>query len=85
MEPLKIYYTGVDQGDGSLGVEFFLDYHLIELLEEAEPEAYRGEGGGCFMVTGGISGMQIRTVTEVLEQIVYLAESEQESLLCPLQ
>ena len=45
---MNIYYTGVDNGDGSLGVVFFDSKEAIEYLEEFNPETYRGEGGGQF-------------------------------------
>ncbi len=45
---MKLYYTGVDNGDGSIGVEFFDSQECIDLLEETDPERYRGEGGGWF-------------------------------------
>ena len=43
-----VYYTGTDNGDGSLGVSFFDSREAIEYLEEFDPETYRGEGGGQF-------------------------------------
>lgn len=45
---MRIYYTGVDNGDGTLGVEFFDAKETIEMLEEHDFERYRGEGGFYF-------------------------------------
>lgn len=45
---MRIYYTGVDQGDGSLSVEFYDSQEAIDYLESEVPEYYRGEGGGYF-------------------------------------
>lgn len=45
---MQIFYTGVDNGDGSIGVEFYNSRECIEFLELNLPESYRGEGGGSF-------------------------------------
>lgn len=39
-----VYAVGVDQGDGSVSVEFFDDPKTIEYLEDKMPEYYRNEG-----------------------------------------
>lgn len=60
---MRIYYTGTDQGDGSIGVEFFDSAEAIEQREEDDPETYRGEGGWSFEVPDGtvITGINIQT------------------------
>jgi hypothetical protein len=60
---MKVYFTGTDQGDGSLGVEFFDSQEAIEKLEEEDYETYRGEGGDWFEVPDGtvITGITIHT------------------------
>jgi hypothetical protein len=65
----RIYYTGIDQGDGSVGVGFYESQQCIDLLEEHDPESYRGEGGGSFQVDGEIRGIYIQTLEEVKEEI----------------
>jgi hypothetical protein len=67
-ETRTIYYTGVDGGDGSISVEFFESQECIDLLEEAIPEYYRGEGGNSFTVTGE-TDLEVTTLEEVKEQI----------------
>lgn len=59
---MRIYFTGTDGGDGSVGVEFFDSAEQIEQLEEDDPETYRGEGGDWFEVPDGtiITGITIR-------------------------
>lgn len=70
---MRIYFTGTDGGDGSLGVEFFDSQECIDLLEEQDYERYRGEGGGYFEVIGASSisfrGIEIQTLAQVLERI----------------
>jgi hypothetical protein len=61
---VKIYYTGVDTGDGSISVEFFNCQKCIHLLEDYFPEHYRGEGGGSFEV-GYFNGVRIQTLQDV--------------------
>lgn len=65
----KIFYTGVDHGDGSIGIRFYESQACIDLLEEEIPEDYCGEGGGSFMVSGEVAGIDIVTMREVLEEI----------------
>ena len=65
---MRIYYTGVDAGDGSIGVEFFNSPECITLLEDAMPEYYRGEGGGSFEV-GYFNGINVETLQDVRARI----------------
>lgn len=60
---MRIYYTGTDNGDGSIGVRFFDSIECIDKLEEYE--GFRGEGGGSFEVEGIITGIEIETMAEV--------------------
>lgn len=77
-ENMRIYYTGVDCGDGSISVEFFESQECIDLLEEHEPESYRGEGGRWFDVDGSISiTTQITTLKEVKARIAEDEEFEE--------
>lgn len=64
-----IYYTGTDQGDGSLGVEFWESKECITLLEEHDFEYYRGEGGGSFTVDGTITGINIGTFEDAKQYL----------------
>lgn len=64
----RIYYTAVDNGDGSLGVEFFESQECINLLEDNYPEYYRGEGGGYFDVEGSFD-KHIISIREVKADI----------------
>lgn len=61
---MRVFYTAVDCGDGSCNVEFYESQECIDLLEEHDPECYRGEGGGWFDVES-ISGISITTLDEV--------------------
>lgn len=65
----RIYYTGTDMGDGSLGVAFFESRECVELMEEHDPATYRGEGGGSFMVSGEVAGIEVQTLRDVLDII----------------
>ena len=71
MKMRRIWYTGTDGGDGSLGVSFYESRECIEKLEEHAPETYRGEGGRSFEVPEGteIVGIQIETMADVLAEI----------------
>lgn len=62
---MKIYFTGVDNGDGSIGVEFFDCFEAIELLEEVDYERYRGEGGGYFEVDSLPTNITILSLEDV--------------------
>ena len=66
---ITIYYTGVDGGDGSVGVEFYECQECIHLLEEAIPEYYRGEGGQSFTVSEIPPQLDVGTLEEVKEKI----------------
>lgn len=69
---IEIFYTGTDLGDGSLGVAFFYSRKCIELLEDHDPETYRGEGGGSFKIPVDAvftSGLSIRTLEDVISEI----------------
>lgn len=74
---MRIYYTGTDGGDGSLGVQFFESQECIDLLEEHDMETYRGEGGGWFDVEGTIFGIEIQTLDQVKEEIGEENEEEE--------
>lgn len=65
---MRIYYTGTDGGDGSIGVKFFSEDGLIEKLEEADPETYRGEGGGSFECSDFPESM-LTTAEEVADRL----------------
>lgn len=46
---MRIYYTTVNQFDGSYGVQFFDSQECIDILEDCDSDAYScGEGGGSF-------------------------------------
>jgi hypothetical protein len=65
-----IYYAGKNNGDGSIGVEFFESQECIDLLMETDPEAYGGcEGGGFFTTYSGVSDICVVTLDEVKERI----------------
>jgi len=68
---MRIWFTGTDGGDGSLGVSFYESRECIELLEEHYPETYRGEGGDWFEVPDGtvITGITIETLEDVKAEI----------------
>ena len=65
----RIFYTGVDYGDGSLGTAFFESKECIDLMEEHDPQTYRGEGGSSFMVSGETVGLDIMSMRDVLDII----------------
>lgn len=67
---MRIYYTAVDQGDGSMNVEFFDDPNSIRLLEEFIPEYYRGEGGSYFDVDSQPINITIETLESVKETLL---------------
>lgn len=68
IKPQLIFYTAVDQGDGSAAVEFFEAQDCIDLLADADPERYAiGEGGGSFTVVGE-HDLEVRTMASVLAQ-----------------
>lgn len=69
MSSKTIYYTGTDNGDGSVGVSFYESRECIEKLEECDPEGHRGEGGGRFTVEGNITGITIQTMADVDEYL----------------
>ena len=69
---MRIWYTGTDNGDGSIGVRFFYDQESIYMLDEFDPETYRGEGGGSFEMPADAvfaSGLSISTLEEVNAEI----------------
>ena len=67
---MRVYYTTSDGGDGSSSVQFFESQECIDLLEDYDPEGYAsGEGGGWFDVEGTITGITIKTLASVLDQI----------------
>lgn len=45
---MRIFYTAVDCGDGSMSVRFFNNELCIKLLEQHDLKGFRGEGGGYF-------------------------------------
>ena len=65
---MKVFYTGVDNGDGSVSVAFFDSQMCIEVMEEFDPEAYRGEGGFYFEADN-IVGLDIHTIEDVIMQL----------------
>lgn len=65
-----IYYTGVDNGDGSLGVEFFDCRKAIDLLEQYDCERYRGEGGGQFACSEPPVGIEIQSMKDAEYHLV---------------
>ena len=67
---MRIYYTAVDNGDGSLGVEFFESQECINRLEDTLPEYYRGEGGGYFDVFEIPIKMRLQTIEDVEQGII---------------
>lgn len=72
---MKVFYTGTDGGDGSVGVRFFESQACIDKLEKYDLEGFRGEGGGSFEVDGMITGIEIETMADVdcyLEEMGYL-------------
>lgn len=70
MTKKTIYYTTSDNGDSSNCVEFYDCQEAIDLLEEHDPEGYAsGEGGGKFDIDGEITGIDIRTLAQVQEQV----------------
>lgn len=71
----RIYYTAVDNGDGSLGVKFF-DTDCVAKLDSADPEAYRGEGGSWFELPDNteVNNLTIITEAEVNELLSVTAE-----------
>lgn len=65
-----MYYTTVNNGDGSSSVEFFYDRESIELLEEHDPETYSGgEGGGSFQYSGDLVFAYEWLEPQTLEQV----------------
>ena len=75
-----VWYTGTDCGDGSLSVEFFDSRICIELLEEINPESYRGEGGNAFTLKGEIEGITIQTLEDVIDELTEWDEYTREEL-----
>ncbi len=75
----RIWYTGTDGGDGSIGVSFYESQECIELLEEEQPEYYRGEGGSWFEVPDGVDvvGIEVQTLAQVREELDLEAEDEE--------
>lgn len=66
---MRIFYTTVDNGDGSSSVQFFDSKECIKFLEDVDPEGYHaGEGGSWFDIEGTISGITILTMNDVLEE-----------------
>lgn len=64
---MRIYYTAMDCGDGSLHVRFFDDQRCIDLLNEHDPAGYPEYSAGhfdCDNFTGTVS-----TLEEVLKDI----------------
>lgn len=64
----KIWYTGIDNGDGSLDVGFYNSQECIELLEKTFPESFRGEGGNYFFV-GDYHNLVIASIEDVRNYI----------------
>ena len=51
-----MYYTTIDNGDGSSSTRFFESQECIDYLEDVNPEAFgAGEGGSWFEYEGTIS------------------------------
>lgn len=75
---MKVYYTGTDGGDGSVGVSFYDSKACIEKLEKHDPEGHRGEGGGWFEVPDGtkITGIEIETMADVDEYLFDMGLTE---------
>jgi hypothetical protein len=76
-----IYYTAYDNGDGSCSVRFYDSEACIDLLEEKNPESYRGDGGGSFTVDGIITGIDVNSMSDVqeyLENMGLLDEEDEE-------
>jgi hypothetical protein len=73
-----IYYTGSDNGDGSVSVQFYESQECIDLLEEKDPESFRGEGGGCFTVEGSIVGIDIQTIDDVKQYLYDMCLEDEE-------
>ncbi len=73
----RVFYTGSDGGDGSIGVEFYDSQECIDLLEEALPEDYRGEGGGWFDVEGEITGINIQTMNDVRQHVSWMTDEDE--------
>jgi hypothetical protein len=65
---MRIYYTAVDQGDGSLGVRFYESQECIELMEQYDLEGFRGEGGFFFDVEGS-HNIDVKTMDDVVQTL----------------
>lgn len=47
---MKIFYTVINNGDGSYGIEYFNDFAAIDLLSEDDPERYPSESDGSLII-----------------------------------
>lgn len=65
---MRIYYTAMDCGDGSLHVRFFDDQRCIDLLTEHEPDSYP-EYSSCYFDCDNFTGT-VSTLEEVLKEIM---------------
>ena len=66
----RIFYTSVDNEDGTLSTEFFYSAKTIDLLKEHYPNRYRDEDAGSFFVPKDFDiGLDIRYYEDVLEEI----------------
>ncbi len=72
-----MYYTTIDNGDGSSSTRFFESQECIDYLEDVNPEAFgAGEGGSWFEYEGTISIIP-ETLQEVMEE--YPRNEEEDS------
>lgn len=65
---MKIYYCACDNGDGSMGVEFFDNPKSIELLEEYIPEYYRSDGGSSFEAES--FSLEVETLEMTIQNLI---------------
>jgi hypothetical protein len=77
---MRIYYTAVDCGDGSLSVNFYDSQEAIDLLEEYDLEGARGEGGSYFDIEGFATGITVETLEDVKDYLVDMCFCSEEDL-----
>lgn len=65
---MRVYYSAVDHGDGSIGVRFYESQECIDLMEKYDLEGFRGEGGGYFDVFGEHT-IDVQTKEGVLQNL----------------